>query len=169
MSELDQFRAAKDHFFKEHAHSPLTPAQRKSFTGLVYFPENDALRLTLPVEPFDDQQTIRMQTSTGDVREYERYGRVRFLVDGNEAVLTLFADNGTLFLPFVDSLAGRETYGAGRYLEPEQLDDGRVLLDFNLCYNPYCAYNERWSCPIPPSENRLKVPIRAGEMVWEHD
>ncbi|MFN2197412.1 MAG: DUF1684 domain-containing protein, partial [Anaerolineales bacterium] len=69
----------------------------------------------------------------------------------------------------VDALAGQETYGAGRYLEPEELEDGRFLIDFNLAYNPYCAYNENWSCPLTPFENRLKVPVRAGEKIPQGD
>src|SRR5574339_636242 len=76
-------------------------------------------------------------------------------------------ENG-FFLPFVDSLANKETYPAGRYLEPELLAGNRFFVDFNLAYNPYCAYNEMWTCPITPAENRLKVPIRAGEKLFEH-
>jgi uncharacterized protein (DUF1684 family) len=108
-----------------------------------------------------------MQTSTGDVRDYERFGTFRFEVEGQPARLTIYRNELGYFLPFVDALAGSETYGAGRYLEPEELPDGRFLVDFNLAYSPYCAYNENWSCPITPAENRLKVPIRAGEMVFE--
>ena len=80
--------------------------------------------------------------------------------------LTVYANPQGFFLPFVDALAGTETYGAGRYLDPEPLGGGRVLLDFNRAYNPYCAYNEQWSCPITPRENRLAVPIRAGEKLF---
>jgi hypothetical protein len=70
---------------------------------------------------------------------------------------------GGYFLPFMDATSGDETYGAGRYLEIEPLPGGKLLVDFNMAYNPYCAYNEYWSCPIPPKENRLSVPIEAGE------
>lgn len=167
MSQLDAFRAAKDRFFKEHPQSPLTDAQRESFSGLRYFPESPALRLALPLEPFAEESLLVMQTSTGDSRTYRRLGRLRFAVDGQEVALTVFADEAdSLFLPFADALAGDETYGAGRYLEPEPLGDGRVLVDFNLAYNPYCAYNDGWSCPITPLENRLQVAIRAGEQVF---
>jgi uncharacterized protein (DUF1684 family) len=110
-----------------------------------------------------------MQTTTGDVQTYERFGRVRFPVAGEEAALTIYRNENGFFLPFVDALAGNETYGAGRYLEPEELPDGTLLVDFNLAYNPYCAYNENWSCPITPAENRLKVPIRAGEKVFHSE
>ena len=75
-------------------------------------------------------------------------------------------DSGELFLPFADATSGVETYGAGRYLEPEALPDGRMSVDFNYAYNPYCAYNERWSCPITPAENRIDVPIRGGERIF---
>lgn len=108
-----------------------------------------------------------IQTSTGDQQTYTRYGRFSFEADGQKAELTIFANQYGYFLPFVDALSGQETYGAGRYLEPEELEDGRFLVDFNMAYNPYCAYNENWSCPLTPAENRLKVPIRAGEKSFQ--
>jgi uncharacterized protein (DUF1684 family) len=109
---------------------------------------------------------MEMQTSTGGVQEYTRYGRFKFQVDGQDAELTIYHNGHGYFLPFVDSLAGKETYPAGRYLEPEALPGNRFFVDFNLAYNPYCAYNEMWSCPITPPENRLQVPIRAGEKLF---
>ena len=168
MSELTAFRAEKDDFFKDHPQSPLTPEQRRDFAGLQYFPENDALRLEVQVERLFDEQPLQMQTSTGGVQEYVRYGRFKFEVDGQPAELTIYQNENGYFLPFVDSLAGKETYPAGRYLEPEPLPGDRFLVDFNVAYNPYCAYNEMWSCPITPAENRLKVPIRAGEKLFEY-
>jgi uncharacterized protein (DUF1684 family) len=167
MDDLERLRCEKDEFFRTNPSSPLTPAQRQSFVALRYFPPNPDFRLTLEVEEFPVPDTVRMQTTTGEVQSYERFGRIRFEVDGQEATLTLYHNEYGFFLPFADSLAGKETYGAGRYLEPEQLPDGRLLVDFNLAYNPYCAYNEHWSCPITPAENRLKVPIRAGERLFE--
>lgn len=166
MTELDDFRKEKDDFFARHPQSPLTPEQRRDFKGLSYFPENEALRLEVQIEPFEDHQPMMMQTSTGGVQEYIRFGRFKFPVDGQEAVLTIYKADYGFFLPFVDSLAGEETYPAGRYLEPEPLPGNRFLVDFNIAYNPYCAYNEMWSCPITPAENRLKVPIRAGEKLF---
>ena len=166
MSELDDFRKAKDDFLASHPQSPLTSAQKRAFTGLVYFPENPALRLEVELEKAPAGQEITIETSSGDTRTYQCAGRFSFLVEGQAAQLTIYADQNGYFLPFVDALAGKETYGAGRYLEPEELLDGRFLVDFNLAYNPYCAYNERWSCPLTPFENRLKVPIRAGEKAF---
>jgi len=166
MNDLEEFRVQKDELFGESDQSPLTPEQRRDFKGLEYFPENPALQLEVKVDEFPVKDQVAMQTSTGDVQMYERFGRFNFPVDGAQAELTIYQSEGGFFLPFVDSLAGKETYPAGRYLEPEPLPGGRFLVDFNLAYNPYCAYNERWSCPITPAENRLKVPIRAGEMLF---
>jgi uncharacterized protein (DUF1684 family) len=165
MTPLDQFRAQKDDFFRHDWQSPLTPDQRQGFLGLKYYPENPALRLTLPIEPHADQAIVTMMTSTGSAREYEKYGQFSFEVDGEVATLQVYRDpdGAYFFLPFVDATAPDETYGAGRYLDLEQNHDGTFTIDFNYAYNPYCAYNDRFSCPIPPKENRLKVRMEAGE------
>jgi len=166
MSQLDQFRAQKDDFFLHDWQSPLTPEQRREFTGLQYYPENPALCLTLPIEPYADQTLVTMQTSTGGAREYVKYGQFSFEINGGSATLQVYQDpdGEYFFLPFVDATAPEETYGAGRYLDIEQNHDGTFTIDFNYAYNPYCAYSDKWSCPIPPQENRLKVRIEAGEM-----
>ena len=166
MSELDAFRAEKDEFFGSHPQSPLTREQKKNFQGLKYFPENDDLRLEVQVIELSVKEEFDMQTSTGSVQHYQRFGKFSFLVEGQTAELTIYRGEHGFFLPFVDSLAGSETYPAGRYLEPDPLPGGRFFIDFNLAYNPYCAYNEMWSCPITPAENRLKAPIRAGEKLF---
>ena len=166
ISEISLFRLQKDEFFAQHPQSPLTKAQKKNFRGLNYFAENPAFRFELELERFPDPQTIEIQTSTGDVQTYLREGKIHFDVDGQSAALTIYMSDNGFFLPFADSLAGTETYPAGRYLEPEPLQNGKLLIDFNLAYNPYCAYNEKWSCPLTPFENRLKVPIRAGEKIF---
>lgn len=164
-SELENFRTMKDQFFKTDASSPLTPEQRDGFTSLNYFPENEALRFELDIEPLAEPEKVEMQTSTGDIQTYLRWGKVRFEVEGKPAELTLFVPQGGhgYFLPFTDATSGKDTYGAGRYLDPEPLPGGKLLIDFNVAYNPYCAYNEYWSCPITPAENRLNVAVEAGE------
>lgn len=166
MSNLQSIRKEKDAFFASHWQSPLTPEQKKEFKGLFYFPENPTLRMTVDVEEFEEKRVVPIQTSTGDYQEYVRYGQFTFQVEGQTARLTLYKADYGFFLPFADSLAGIETYPAGRYLEPEPLGGNKFLVDFNLAYNPYCAYNENWSCPLTPAENRLKVPIRAGEKMF---
>ena len=166
MTELESFRKEKDDFFRGHPQSPLTREQKRDFHGLNYFPENTDLRIEVKTEEFPVKERIEMQTSTGDVQIYFRHSRFKFQVNGQDAELTIYESENGFFLPFVDSLAGKETYGAGRYFEPEPLPGGRFLIDFNMAYNPYCAYNEQWSCPLTPLENRLKVPIKAGEKLF---
>ena len=169
MKTLEEFRKAKDAFLVTDPQSPLTPEQKREFKGLKYFPENPELRLELEVEEFTEKDTIQMQTSTGDVQSHIRFGKIRFSVDGQPVELTVYRDPHGYFLPFADALAGSETYGAGRYLEPEPAGKGKLLVDFNYAYNPYCAYNDLYSCPLTPWENRLKVPIRAGEKVFHEE
>jgi uncharacterized protein (DUF1684 family) len=166
MDELTEFRKMKDDFFAHDGQSPLTPGQKKSFTGLKYFPFNPGLDLEVTIDKFPDKQRVEMQTTTGDIQVYERFGKFSFTVGDQHAELTIFHSDDGYFLPFVDSLAGRETYPAGRYLEPVPLGNGRFKVNFNLAYNPYCAYNEYWSCPLTPFENHLRVPIRAGEKLF---
>jgi uncharacterized protein len=167
MTDLDEFRKMKNEFFANDGQSPLTPGQKKAFMGLKYFPPNPELELEVTVDEFTDKQQVRMQTTTGEVQVYERYGKFDFSVDGDAAELTIYRDSEqNFFLPFVDNLANRETYPAGRYLEPVPLGKNRFKVDFNLAYNPYCAYNEYWSCPLTPFENHIRVPIRAGEKLF---
>ncbi|MEP7136253.1 MAG: DUF1684 domain-containing protein [Chloroflexota bacterium] len=168
MSTLKTLRIEKDQFYARHHQSPLTPAQKQHFKGLDYFPENDALRFEVAVEPSSALENVFIQTTGGQPQTYQRFGKFTFSVDGQSAELTIYKNKNGYFLPFVDNLAGKETYPAGRYLEPEKLPNGKFLVDFNLAYNPYCAYNEQWSCPITPAENRLKVAVRAGEKIFNH-
>ncbi len=168
MSALTDYRKMKDDFYASDPQSPLTDEQKADFTGLHYYPENPALRFSLKINEFPEKKITAIQTSKGEVRSYERFGSITFSVEGVAVSLTVYKTDFGLFLPFVDSMAGEETYPAGRYLEIEAQDDGSYLVDFNMAYNPYCAYNDRWSCPITPAENRLPVAIKAGEMLFEH-
>jgi uncharacterized protein (DUF1684 family) len=170
MSELTSFREAKDLSFAQDRNSPLTRAQRRKFRGLDYFPENPKLRFLVKITELSDRDrvVIELTTSTGGSNSYVRWGTFTFAVGGEPATLTVYQglDAGELFLPFADATSGHESYGAGRYLDLLPLEDGRYLVDFNFSYNPYCAYNPNWSCPVPPAENRLRVPIRAGEKTF---
>jgi uncharacterized protein (DUF1684 family) len=166
MSDLEEFRKAKDEFFRVDPRSPLTPDQRAAFNGLSYYPESTVLRIEGQLDmDVDRDEQIVMQTTTGGTQVYRRAGKVRFQIDGQAAEITLYesAEQEDLFVPFRDATSGKETYGAGRYLEAERPKEGRVVLDFNDAYNPYCAYNPEWSCPLPPGENWLSVAVRAGE------
>jgi uncharacterized protein (DUF1684 family) len=163
MSDLKLFRKEKDEFFKTSRQSPLSMEQKRDFTGLRYYPENPSLRLELKLERFAQAEPVVLPTSTGDEQDYFHVGKIRFEVAGQEAILQVYEADYGFFLPFADATAPDDTYGAGRYLEPHNLGGDLLAVDFNLAYNPYCAYNERWSCPLPPAANRLMARIEAGE------
>jgi uncharacterized protein (DUF1684 family) len=166
MEELAKHRKAKDDFFARDPDSPLTFEQKRDFTGLRYFPPDPKLRLEVAVREFPSKDSLLIQTTTGSSQRYQRFGKITVEADGQTADLTVYKDDHGFFLPFVDSLSGKETYPAGRYLEPKPMSGGRLAVDFNYAYNPYCAYNEGWSCPITPFENHIKIPIRAGEKIF---
>ena len=165
MSELTEFRLHKDMYLREDHHSPLTGAQRNTFSGLDYYEERSDLRYITALKRNEHVEVVELQTSSGDIASYLRWGTISFEVDGKEVDLTIFKDQGgdNLFLPFADATSGNETYGAGRYLDIEMQPNGHMLVNFNYAYNPYCAYNDNWSCPLTPAENRLSVAIWAGE------
>ena len=167
LGHLEGFRQRKDAFFKTHEQSPLTPEQRERFQALSYLPPDDALSLILELDKSGEGvgEEITVGTMSGEPKQYIRVGRIHFEVDGQPVTLSVFQDKvtGKFFLPFRDSTAGEETYAVGRYLDPRPLPDGRLSIDFNFAHNPYCAYSDGWSCPIPPAENVTAAPIRAGE------
>lgn len=162
MTNISELRAAKDEFFGSHHQSPIPHERRATFSGLSYYAYEPTLALSLAFAP-GDGSTVTIGTSDGATRAYTRAGSVTFPVGQDTATLTLLATDNGLFLPFRDATSGKETYGAGRYLDLEQPVEGVIEIDFNLAYNPYCAYSDSYSCPLPPHENWLTVPIAAGE------
>ena len=165
MTALGHFRADKDDYLRDDPDSPL---YSEAFTGLSYYPEAEAYAVSASFEPLQERDIVYLTTNVGDEQPYVRAGRASFTLGGERCTLTLFrptfeTENTRLFVPFTDATSGSETYGAGRYLEAPLLPDGQVLLDFNYAYSPFCAYSDRFRCPLPPAENRLPVPVYAGE------
>ena len=160
---LQTYRANKDAFFATSDHSPIDPAERASFEGLQYFEHDPDLKFTVAVEP-GDGSPVSIATSDGAQRTYRRAGRVTLEIDGTPVNLSLY-DTGSrdYFLPFRDGTSGAESYGAGRYHDLRPNGDGTVTIDFNLAYNPVCAYSTAHSCAIPPAEHWVPVRITAGE------
>jgi Protein of unknown function (DUF1684) len=155
VNELDQFRAAKDDFFRRHPQSPLTPGQRAAFTGLAYFPADPALRVEAVLDTdVDRDEPIKLQTTGGGTQEYRRAGRVRFTVDGEEAEITLYQSElqRELFVPFRDASSGRETYDAGRYLEIDPPGPGQ----------PRGGGLQPRLQPVLRLQRRLVLPAAAG-------
>lgn len=168
---LRQWHAARDAFFRG-SESPLTPEQRSKFRALEYFPPDASWQFEASLDRPALQDTVEFLTSKNTVEKYVRFGRFRFARGGRDFVLTLYASTDaepSLFLPFTDATSGRETYGAGRYIDPEHLPDGGFRLDFNRAYNPYCAYNSNWVCPLAPVENHLDIQVKAGEKSFAHE
>ena len=170
VAEVEHGRAAKDAYFKSSASSPIPHEARHDFGGLPYFPVDPSRRFEgLPLEPYvgPEPSAFQIPTSDGQLRPAHRAGSLSFELDGSPGRLTAYVLDGgdpdSLFVPFLDATSGRETYGAGRYMDLEAGPDGTYDLDFNLAYHPYCVYADAFSCPLTPGENRLPVRIEAGE------
>ncbi|MFB6171518.1 MAG: DUF1684 domain-containing protein [Haloarculaceae archaeon] len=171
-SEVEAFRRQKDQYFGEDSHSPISPAERETFDGLNYYPVDEDYRFVLPLDEHEEKERVVVGTSADGEQEYVRWGEFHFEVDGERVTIQAYkSDPGDdrLWVPFRDETSGAETYGAGRYidLEPDaHRVDGEWVLDFNLAYNPTCAYSDRYECPLPPTENWLDVAIEAGEKAY---
>jgi len=168
--QIEAFRKQKDKFLKEHPDSPLLAEDKEGFQGCDYYPVNPDFRVVATLVPDTNPGIFKVQTTTGDFKEYTRIGRLEFAVNGEKYSLTAFmppADEpmhgNRIFVPFRDKTSGKETYGAGRYLDLNKKAGNEYVLDFNRAYNPFCAYSPYYSCPLPPGENNLPVEVRAGE------
>lgn len=178
MATWQHFRAVRDDLFAHHSQSALDEEQRRQFQGLPYFPYNPAMRFVVDVDTNVEPTHLTVVMNAEESMTMTAVARVHFTVEGESVTLSLFWLNiygGGLFLPFRDTTCPAESYGGGRYLFdtikgseflPVAGISGwsRIMLDFNYAYNPSCAYNSRWVCPLAPVENRLSIPIRAGEM-----
>jgi uncharacterized protein len=167
------FHLAKDALFRTHPQSALDAAQKAAFTGLNYFPYDPAFRVSARVDSAVEPETFDIELGDDGHFSIGRFGQVTFTLPTGTGTLSLFwitGYGGGVFLPFGDATNRETTYGAGRYLYDTikgadlgaTLDE--IMLDFNYAYNPSCAYNPRWVCPLAPPENRLMFPIPAGEM-----
>jgi uncharacterized protein len=168
-----RWQVTRARLFREHPQSPMPAHERSHYTGPHLFDYDPSWCLTAAVQPAEPER-LEIVTSNVETMAFTRFGLARFTHAGNDLVLELYwleGYGGGLFVPFADATSGRETYGAGRYL----LDtvkgadlgqkDGHLVLDFNFAYQPSCAYDPRWTCPLAPPANRLSVPVRAGERV----
>lgn len=174
--QIEAFRRQKDKFFKESEESPLLPDDKKYFSGLEYYPVDSTYRVIAALVADAHPGTFRVQTTTGDFKEYTRMGRLEFQLGGQTYSLTAFippADEplhgNRIFVPFRDKTSSKETYGAGRYLDLNKRAGDEYVLDFNRAYNPFCAYSPYYSCPLPPGENNLAVEISAGEKLFHEE
>jgi uncharacterized protein (DUF1684 family) len=161
----------RDDLLRNHPDSPVPQAQRASYPGAPVAPYDPALRFEVAVDTDVPRAHMEVATGTDGIVRFDRIGRVHLPGGGDLDVWWLAAYGGGVFVPVKDALAGKSTYGGGRYL----LDtvkgadlgggDGRLILDFNFAYNPSCAYDPAWTCPLAPSGNTLTRPLLAGELV----
>lgn len=168
---LLRFRAQKDEFMRLAPESPFARSGRREFRGLSYFEPDPAFRFEKKLLRYPTEASVMMTTSGGARQLFNRVGRFDLVVGGQPVKLQAYQsaerEDPNLFIPFKDATSGKETYGAGRYLEMRVEHDDNYLVDFNYAYNPYCAYVEGYVCPLPPAENWLGVAIRAGEKKYQ--
>jgi len=167
------YRNQKDEHFKTSETSPIE--DQINFKNLNYFEPNKKFRVNAKLLPIRDSSFISILNNDGEKNKYWRYAKIIFEIDKRKDTLTLFRkakldiESRNYFLPFYDETNGEETYEGGRYIDVElnKRDSISFILDFNLAYNPYCVYNYRFSCPVPPKENRLNRKIEAGETMYK--
>lgn len=175
-AEIAHYRAERVKEFLENPRSPLHTEEQ--LQGLRYFPPDKRYRVIATFQRTPNEKPFFMATSAGISREYVKYGVAYFELEGQRLRLALYKDlrfrnvptyASHLFLPFRDLTNGEETYGGGRYIDLDEADikDGKIIIDFNKAYNPWCHYADGYACPIPPVENHLSVAIRAGEMNYQ--
>ena len=171
-SEIADHRKDRDQYMKSSKESPFAK-DAAAYKGLNYFPPDVRYKVTATLTMVKDRQPVVLSTSDGKEQHYLPYAYATFDLDGFNNKLLILENmemcpmRGTLFLPFGDATSARDTYGAGRYLDVVKTPgNNSIELDFNKAYNPYCAYNDSFSCPFPPPENLLPVSIRAGEKTY---
>jgi uncharacterized protein (DUF1684 family) len=170
-ADLKKFRKEKHKNFLS-SKSPLSEEERSNFVGLNYFPPDSNFLKTAAFKRIQSPDTLEFETNTDRKPKYISLGELHFTINDTMCKLILFKplnpEDTTLFLPFTDATNGLSTYYTGRYVDisPSSLGDS-VLVDFNRSYNPYCAYSDRYSCPIPPRSNQLSVKITAGEKLYK--
>jgi uncharacterized protein (DUF1684 family) len=166
------FREAREELFRRHAESPIAPDRRAAWRGLTWYDYDPAWRVVGTIEPAATRTSFEISLAADGMLRCTRVGQVHFSFGGNTAALAVYwleGYGGGLWLPFADATNGTQTYGGGRYLYDTikgadlGVTDREMVLDFNYAYNPSCAYDERWSCPLSPAENRLPFAVHAGE------
>ena len=177
IEEIMEFRMELNTEFADPEESPLEEEDRLHFEALDFFPIDLNFRIEARFIRTPGQEPFEMQTTTDRRPVYEKYGECHFELEGRKFVLNVYQSHSLrekegyedyLFLPFKDFTNGSESYGGGRYIDLRVPEDETIILDFNMSYNPYCAYSYRYSCPLVPEENHLEVAIPAGIKKWGH-
>ena len=177
MSEIQSYHDKLNSEFADPKESPLTEEDRQKFTALDFFPIDLKFRVEAKFIRTPNQKPFKMATTTARLPVYEKYGEIHFMLDSQQFMLEVYQNHQLreteeykdyLFLPFTDLTNGEESYGGGRYLEMSIPAGDSIIVDFNKAYNPYCAYNKKYSCPLVPRQNRVKTRILAGVKAYKH-
>ncbi|GAA3652721.1 DUF1684 domain-containing protein [Flavivirga jejuensis] len=161
--------------YKDVTTSPLKDKDRKHFEGLDFFKFDSTYVVTADFKRTPNEKPFKMKTTTTRLPEYVKYGELTFELKGGHYKLNIYQNQGLkekegfedyLFLPFLDETNGLESYGGGRYIDTRIPEGDTMVIDFNSAYNPYCAYNDKYSCPLVPRNNYLKIKIEAGVKVF---
>lgn len=170
LTRIKKERMVKDTFMQTDKESPFV-ITKTTFHSLNYFPVDTNFKVKASLEKLGGTDIISMETSDGEAKRFSKYARATFKIGDTTCHLTLYQafgpERNILFMPFTDETSAESTYGAGRYLDFNLPVGDSLVLDFNEAYNPYCAYTEGYSCPIPPKENHLPVSITAGEKNYD--
>ena len=165
--------------YKDATTSPLKKKDLKNFKGLDFFPVDSSFIVIASLTKIENAPTFEMATTTDRKPLYKEYGILNFTLKGKYFQLTIYQSQDDLrdekykdylFLPFTDNTSGNESYGGGRYMDvmiSDENADGTIVLNFNNTYNPYCAYNDKYSCPITPRKNHLDIEVKAGVQVFK--
>ncbi len=176
-SEIKEYRKA---YKEKFLNAPNSPLSKKDLKCLKFFKSNPSFKVIADFERTDDEQPFKMPTYNGDTHDYIKFGNLKFELRGQKMQLSVYqilwmqripGKQYHLFVPFKDLTNREKTYGGGRYLDLsiQDISESKIVVDFNKCYNPYCAYSDGFSCPIPPSENNLEIEILAGEKDFKRD
>ena len=164
---LERYREQRDEFLGSSYASPLPDEDQEMFTGLSYFALNPDMAFA-GTYIAGDNSPVQITSSLGTTSGYHKMGTFRVEIAGTSYDLTVLDDgDGNRFIAFGDKTNGVSTYGGGRYVSLEVSEQGSASIDFNLATNPYCVYDEEFVCPLPPLENRIHIPIEAGEKMYE--
>jgi uncharacterized protein len=164
LTTIQNLRKEKNDYLKTDKDSPIE--NKADFKGLTYFEVNPDFKVLAKLETLVSDQKIKIDMTGGETEEFEAFANATFELAGQKCALKIFKSEGNmLFLPFKDLTSNKETYGAGRYLDLDMttIKDRQIEIDFNRCYQPYCAYNHTFTCPVPPAENFINVAVKAGE------
>jgi uncharacterized protein (DUF1684 family) len=172
IQKIEKERERQFKFIRYNIESPLTTEQKAQFTTLTFYDIDPAYRVKARILPIETKKVREVPMTDGSVQRYIEHSYAEFELGGqtNKLLLLQTMDEGdkrNFFLAFADETSARETYGGGRYLNVRQDGKNSITIDFNLAYNPYCAYNPDYACPIPPKENLLSIPIPVGEKNYE--